>query len=141
MTIEKLEKIGFNKLTKDNMVDYIKANCPDDMKAFMRASYVFYTSKQVFDENGNAVLTKSRISKKTGRPTKPRVKQERIAITLDDNADEYKAKMSAGEKPSFDLMKSKFWFCNKYCKNLLPAKKTPEKVDALLDEFESLLMD
>lgn len=139
MTIEAVRKIGFNKLKKENMVAYIKANCPDDMKDFMRASYVFYTSKQVFDDNGNPVLTKSRMSKTTGKPTKPRVKQERIAIVW--GSDEYKEKVKAGEKPSYDLMKSKFWFCSQYCADIIPVKKTPEKVDELLDEFESLLDD
>lgn len=137
MTMEQIKKVGFNHLTRSNMEKYIEDNCADRMKDFMRVSYCYYDTKQVFDKNGKPVLTKSHMSKKTGEPTKPRVKTQRIAIAW--GTDEYKARKKAGEKPSFDAMKAKRWFCGEFCPELIPVKKTPEKVDATLNKYESLL--
>ena len=98
------------------------------MKAFMQASYCYYDSVPVLGDDGKALMTQPKISKKTGKPTKPRVKTHRVAYSF--GSDEYnkrRANTATYGMPSFDTVKARYYFCGKWFADMIPDGKGEKK--------------
>lgn len=121
MTVEDIKNKTFLQITKEDMFKFVEDNYPDKMAEFMRASHFVYESRTVLDDDGKAVMTEPKISKVTGKPTKPRIKKQRIAFPY--GSEEYIKAKENGKEPSFDTVRARYFFCKQWFPELIPTKK------------------
>ena len=134
-TLEEIKKLKFIDLTRATMEEFVRENHPDDMLEFARNSFTFLTTEQIL-VNGQPVLTKPRLSKKTGKLTTPRPSTKRIAIK--HGSPEYDERRKNGEMPKFNLTEARTWFYDKYLPEM-KKKHEEEEMDSLFAEFADLL--
>lgn len=108
----------FNKITLQDMIDYIEENAPEDKAWFKEKAFDTRVAKRrvpVYNADGTPA---TKISKKTGKVI-PKTQMEDVP---------------GGKKSSvFNLLKAKRAFCKRYMPHLLPVAnpKAPKASDLL----------
>lgn len=139
MTENEIIAKGFKKLTAADMFAYLEAKGDKALiKEFMSVAYVYCKPVHVLDESGKSVLTKERISKKTGKPITPRAKVEFKPIT---DKKQIAALKEKGVEPRFNTLAAKNWFCDKLFPSLVPHKKeqTEKKSSSFFGKYKDLV--
>lgn len=150
MTDNEIRAIGYKGLTANHIFEYLEAlNDEKAIADFLSESdaYEYYKSMPIIGEDGKPVFTTSRISKKTGKPTTPRIKHKLVKLDSVTDKKEIEAlkKIAEGKDKTFErrfnVLKAKKYFCKTYFPDMYPSKKDgKKKVSApFLEKYKDLL--
>jgi hypothetical protein len=121
---EQVIAMGFKRLDSAAMFCYLEENEPGSIKDFMAAAFMFYKVIPVLDESGNPVIAKKR-AKTTLEP-------------ITDSAEIAKLKR-AGQKPRFNTLAAKYWFCDRFFPEMLPTNHAKSASAAFYEKYKRLL--
>lgn len=122
------KKWNFNKITLDDMMEYIQSEAPEDKEWFKGVAFDMRKEKKSVykkDSDGNYILKQAK--DKEGNP-----KFNADGTPKMVKAREYVEVENSTEKPVFNILKAKRAFCARYMPEILPKEsKTETAVDKL----------
>lgn len=150
MTDNEIRAIGYKGLTAEHIFSYLESlNDEKAIADFISNSdaYEYYKSVPIIGEDGKPVFTASRISKKTGKPTTPRIKHQLVKLDSEKDKKEIEALKKKAEDSKktferrFNVLKAKKYFCKTYFPDMFPTskEKKQKKSTPFFDKYKDLL--